>query len=149
LVFLHLQPPHFPGIFKADTGRFTVLGMSKVAGYFGNLALADRSLGELRQAMETSGQWDKSWLILSADHHWRESNFYDGRLDLRVPFLIKSPGATQSITCATPINTSLTHDLVLAILRGELTNQPQTVTWLEAHASPEPAVKTNSAPEFD
>lgn len=99
------------------------------------LALADRTLGKLRHAMETSGQWDKTWLILSADHSWRESPRYDGRRDLRVPFLIKAPGPGKSITCSPPINTSLTHDLVLAILHGEPTDQQQTVAWLEAHPS--------------
>ena len=114
-------------------------------GYFNNLALADLTLGKLRQALESSGQWDKTWLILSSDHSWRTSRDYDGRRDLRVPFLIKAPGAAQSITCSTPINTSLTHDLVLAILRGDLTNQPQAAAWLEAHPSLHPPAEIPSA----
>jgi hypothetical protein len=91
LLFLHLGPPHYPGIFNPATGQWTTVEMPLVTEYFNNLALADRTLGELRQALETSGQWDESWFILSADHNWRHSAHYDGRFDLRVPFLIKSP----------------------------------------------------------
>jgi len=135
LVFLHLPPPHRPGVFNPATGQFTLFDLSRVTGYFDNLALADRTLGTLRQAMETSGQSDKTWLIVSADHSWRESSLYDGRRDFRVPFLLKAPGPGQSITCSLPINTSLTHDLVLAVLRGELTDDQQAAAWLAAHRS--------------
>jgi hypothetical protein len=138
LIFLHLPPPHVPGVFNAASGQWTTAKMPVVSGYFNNLALADRTLGQLRQAMETSGQWDKSWLILSSDHSWPGSRLCDAVRDPRVPFLIKAPGAAGSITCSTPINTSLSHDLVLAILRGNLTNQQQTVAWLEAHPSAPP-----------
>jgi hypothetical protein len=31
------------------------------------------------------------------------------------------------------MNTVVTHDLILAILRGELHNQQDTVNWLETH----------------
>jgi hypothetical protein len=147
LVFLHLPPPHLPGVFNPATGRFTYWDMSRVPTYFHNLALADRTLGQLRQAMQASGQWDKTWVILSADHSWRESRLYDGRRDLRVPFIIKAPGAAQSLTCSTPINTCLTHDLALAILRGDLTNQLQTFAWLNARPSPKPAVEPDSSTE--
>ena len=133
LVFLHLAPPHSPGVFNPSTGRYTVLNLSKVRGYFDNLVLADRTLGGLRRAMETSGQWDTSWVIVSTDHSWRGSPLYDGKRDLRVPFFVKVPGAAQPTTYSHEINTALTHDLVLAVLRGELTNQQQTVTWLDAH----------------
>ena len=130
LVYLHLPPPHWPGIFVPATGGFSLAEQPMAPGYFNNLVLADHTLGKLRQALEASGEWDKSWLILSADHSWRASHTYDGQRDLRVPFLIKLPGASTPATCSTPINTSLTHDLILAILRGELTNQTQTVAWL-------------------
>jgi hypothetical protein len=142
MVFLHLGPPHDPGVFNPATGQYTILDLSKVRGYFNNLALADRNLGSLRHAMETSGQWDRSWVILSADHSWRQSSLYDGHRDFRVPFFIKAPGVSQTVVYSSEINTLITGDLVLAILRGNLTNQQQTVAWLDAHPSaPPPAAR--------
>lgn len=140
LILLHLAPPHRPGIYLPDRDRYTIFGMPKATGYFNNLALADRFLGQLRCAMETSGQWDKSWVIISADHSWRDSRLYDGVRDLRVPFLVKAPGAGQHLNFAPRMNTVLTHDLILAILQNQVTNQTSALHWLNGHQSDEPPV---------
>jgi hypothetical protein len=147
LVLLHLPPPHKPGIYLPDQDRFTVLSMSKSTGYLNNLGLADRELGSLRRAMETSGQWNKTWLIVSTDHAWRESRYYDGQLGLRVPFVVRAPGADKAITYSPQVNTVLTHDLILAILRGELTNQEDVAPWLDAHPRMEPTIVGNGQSE--
>ena len=139
LIFLHLAPPHRPGIYLPDKDHYTPFGMPKVDGYFNNLVLADRWLGTLRRAMEGAGQWDRTWLILSSDHSWRLSRLYDGRRDLRVPFIIKAPGASQPETYSAPLQTVLTHDLILAILRREIINQSSVVPWLKAHQIQKPA----------
>jgi hypothetical protein len=160
LILLHLPAPHRPGIYLPDQDRFTAVGMahmSKVTAYFDNLVLADREFGKLRRAMEASGQWDKTWVIHSADHSWRESKLYDGQRDFRVPYLIKPPGSpreinqpgslgratgpisrgkTASADYTRPFNTVLTHDLILAILRGEVTDGQNVAPWLDAHAEP-------------
>jgi hypothetical protein len=136
LTLLHLPAPHRPGIYLPDQDKFSAVAMShmsKVTAYFDNLVLADRELGKLRRAMEASGQWDKTWVILSADHSWRESKLYDGQRDYRVPYLIKPPGASVPADYTHPFNTILTHDLILAILRGELTNAQDVAPWLDVH----------------
>ncbi len=135
LMLLHLAPPHKPAIYKPDKGEYSIIAVSKTKGYFNNLALADYFLGQLRSAMETSGQWNRTWLISSADHSWRESPLHDGIRDHRVPFLVKAPGPGAARTCSTQINTTLTHDLILAILRGEVTNQQSSLSFLEARPS--------------
>ena len=89
LTLLHLPPPHKPGVYDPELGEYTCFSMSKAKGYFNNLALADRFLGTLYRAMEVSNLWDRTWLIISADHSWRESRIYDGRRDLRC-LIIKS-----------------------------------------------------------
>jgi hypothetical protein len=137
LVLLHLPPPHRPGVYLPDQNRFTAWPMSKVQGYFNNLMLADHELETFLQALETSGERDKTWVILSADHSWRQSKLYDGTRDMRVPFLVKSPEGGEAMTYSRQFNTVLTHDLILAILRGEITNGQNVVTWLNAHRSPE------------
>jgi hypothetical protein len=55
-----------------------------------------------------------------------------------VPFIVKPPGANEPITYAPKINTILTHDLILAILRGEITSQRELVPWLDEHGKPLP-----------
>jgi hypothetical protein len=137
LVLLHLPPPHNPGIYLPEKNQFTCLGMPRPASYFNNLVLTDHELGDLRRSMETSGQWDKSWIILSADHSWRASQTYDGVRDYRVPFLVKSPGVGQSLTYTTPFNTVLTRDFILAILQGNITSQQEVAAWLDAHGKPD------------
>jgi hypothetical protein len=137
LILLHLPPPHGPGVYLPENNEFTWRGIAAPAGYFNNLVLADHELGALRRGMETSGQWDKSWVILSADHSWRSSRLYDGVRDYRVPFLVKPPDGGQSLTYCNPFNTILTQDLILAILRGEVTNQSTTAAWLDTHGKPD------------
>jgi hypothetical protein len=136
LTLLHLVPPHGPFIYRPETKQFTVKAVLGAPGYFNELQLADRSLGELRHAIEAAGQWDKTWIILSSDHSWRISGdpgIYDGRRDYRVPFLVKPPHAGGSLTYSRQFNTVVTHDLILAILRSEVTNLQTTAGWLDAH----------------
>jgi hypothetical protein len=141
LVLLHLPPPHGPGIFLPEENRFTCKGIPSPPGYFNNLVLADHELGALRREMEASGQWDKSWVILSADHSWRTSKVYDGVRDYRVPFLVKSSGPSHSMICSNQFNTLLTHDLILAVLRGEVTNQADAASFLGRGAPDMPVLE--------
>jgi hypothetical protein len=135
LTLLHLPAPHKPGVYLPDKDEFTIWGMPKTVGYFDNLMLADRELGELRHAMESSGEWNKTWIILSADHSWRESKLYDGKRDYRVPFLVKPPGMNEPITFSHQFNTVVTHDLILDILRRQIVDEQSLESWLEAHQS--------------
>jgi hypothetical protein len=144
LILLHLPPPHHPGVYLPDEDRFSIRSQPQVQGYFNNLVLADRSLGKLRRALESAGQWDQAWIILSADHSWRRSRLYDGRRDLRVPFLMKAPGAKKETVLSSQINTVLTRDLIVAILRRQITNQQTAGKWLGAHASGESPAATET-----
>lgn len=130
LILLHLPPPHGPWVYLPERNEFTCLASAAPAGYFDNLMLADHELGVVRGAMTTAGLWDKSWVILSADHSWRDSKSYDGKRDYRVPFLVKSPGMGKSMPYSHQFNTVLTQDLILAILRGEVTNQAGAAAFL-------------------
>lgn len=140
-VVLHIGIPHPHGIYDRRTGQFST---DESHGYLDNLALADRTLGEVRAAMEKAGVWDNSVVIASADHWWR-SDFWsthfgwaeDDRrniaLDHRIPFLLKLPGSPQPRTYEPEFNTVLTHDLVLALLRGEVKDSAGAAAWLDAH----------------
>lgn len=135
LTFLHLPVPHGPGVYRADTGSYTIWGMGKVSGYLNSLVLADRTLGELRLALERSGLWEHTWFIVSTDHNWRYSAAFDGKVDERVPFLVKPPGRMTGQTFGKQINTRVSAALVLAILRGEVRDAAQLLSWLDEHAA--------------
>jgi Sulfatase len=145
LVFLHLPPPHTPGVYLPAENRFTYRPMTRVSGYLNNLALADLDLGRLRQAMEMSGVWDNTWVIVSADHSWGQSEIYDGKHDPRIPFIIKPAGSRSGMVYERKINTLLTHDLVLAILQGKVTNEAGVVSWMDANGKPLPTEEGDAA----
>ncbi len=139
LVFLHLPGAHFPGIYYPARGTFTLTSFSHVRGYFQNLQLTDKTMGILRRDMEQAGQWDRSWVIISSDHWWREARSYDGQLDYRVPFILKAPGKNPPTIYGAPLNTVISQDLVLAILRKEISTTPEAVAWLDTHPAPPPS----------
>ena len=141
-MLFHLFPPHATGIYLPEKDEFTIRDMDKVTGYFNNLVLADRTLAQLRQALEKSGEWDSTWVIVSADHSWRYSREYDGQRDYRVPFLIDPPGKTEAVTYSQPFNTAITRRLILAILQGQITNSTQAVAdWLAVNARSRPTTQ--------
>ncbi|MEA2207106.1 MAG: hypothetical protein QOE77_3882 [Blastocatellia bacterium] len=143
LIMVHSPAPHPPGIYDRATGTFSMAGDR---GYLDNLALVDRTVGELRRAMELAGTWDQTTVVISADHWWRTEMWSRGpfltkedaelsgrKMDHRIPFVVKLAGQPEPITYDHPFNTVLTHDLLLALLRGEVSS-PQTVAaWLDAH----------------
>jgi len=136
LVFLHLPGAHYPGIYDPTKGTFTLTSFSRIRGYFQNLQLTDKTMGTLRCDMERAGQWDRSWVIISSDHWWRDARGYDGQLDYHVPFILKAPGKNQPMIYGAPLNTVITRDLVLAILRKEISTIPEAVAWLDRHPAP-------------
>jgi hypothetical protein len=73
-------------------------------------------------------------LIISADHRWRKSDLYDGKIDHRVPFIVKAPGTRGGVgqELAFPVDTVMTHDLILAILRGKVTDSLSALAWFQA-----------------
>lgn len=130
LIFVHFAVPHYPWIWNADAGRYDVTRLG-AKGYFDNLALSDALLGKLRQALEKSGMDDRTVVILTSDHPWREARSYDGRSDDRVPLMIRFPGVGPGQTSDIPFNTVRLGDVCLAILNGRVGSPTQTVRWLE------------------
>ena len=133
LVLLHIPVPHPPAIYNPHTNQLTIWGKPKARGYLDNLVLADRTIGELRRAMEKSGVWTNTWVLISADHWWRASAALDGKTDHRVPFILKSSGSSTGTVYPNRFNTIITHDLLLAILRGNINGTQEIVSWIDRH----------------
>ena len=119
-VFLHLPIPHPPFIYDLKRKRISQWVRFHAKSYFGNVVLSDHVLGELRKEMEASGTWDRTTMIVSSDHRWRDSHSFDDKEDPRIPFFVKISGGTEGIEYHRPINTVKTDALVQAALRGTL-----------------------------
>jgi hypothetical protein len=154
LVLLHLPAPHPPGIYDRAQGRFSD---ADGRSYLDNTALADRALGELTQAIERAGLARETTLIVSGDHGWRtggwshapnwtkeEQRASENVETMGVPFLVRFPGQDQEFSYATPFNTMLTADMILAILRGELHSPQQFADWISGRAKPPIALPAES-----
>ena len=146
LTFVHLPVPHPPYIYDRKKGAWDT---SEPAEYLDNLALADRALGELRQAMERAGTWEGTTVLISSDHWWRtdywrpvkSSSFWSEadalnqgeQVDHRIPFLIRLARQRTAFTYETPFNTVLTHDLILDIVNRKVSRPEQIPVWLDTH----------------
>jgi hypothetical protein len=131
LVLLHLPVPRPPGIYDRQAGRLTMWSFTGAAqGYLDNLALADRMIAELRRGLERTRLADRTWLVVSADLSWSASRHYDGHVDYRVPFLVRSPDGGRPTHVDAAFNTLATHDMVLAILRGSIRDSGDAAAWL-------------------
>jgi len=145
LVLVHSPMPHPPGIYDRVRREFTLNSRSS---YIDNLALVDRMVGELRSSMESAGTWQNTTVVISADHWWRsemwargpfwtkeDAQYAPARMDHRIPFVLKLAGQNQGLTYDQPFNTVVTHDLLLALLRGEVSNAANATNWLDRHRS--------------
>jgi len=137
LIYLHFFPPHLPVMFDARTGRYDVNAMWRGQPYENSLGLADRTMGQLRDAMERAGTWDKTLVIVSADHSFRVGEPLGYPVYPRIPFLCHFPKQSQRIVFGDRANTLLTHDLLLAYLRGQV-RAPETLPayireWTKTH----------------
>jgi arylsulfatase A-like enzyme len=131
LVFLHLPVPQPPGIYDRATQRRTAWNFSGVGeSYFDNLALADRIVGDLRRGLDRARLGDRTWIVLSSTRSWSASKAYDGQTDPRVPFLVRPPEGGRSRHVDVVFGTLATHDLVLAILRGSISDANAAAAWL-------------------
>ena len=131
LVLLHLPVPHLPPIYDRRTGSFTVRRHGYDV-YFDNLALADRTLGELRRAMEANGTWTMSSVLVTSDHSWRASGDFDGKHDPRIPFIVKLSGRADTLTFTKPVYTTVASDLVVTLLKGTRLTVTDLARWLTA-----------------
>jgi hypothetical protein len=144
IAFLHLPVPHKPGIMNGR-GQLTAFGVPSSAAYIGNLALADRAFGNIRQTMEKSELWKQSWVVVSSDHFWRVGMGNTEPPDHRIPFIVKAPDAVPK-EYDRPFNTVVTGEMVLAVLKRELRSGMQLNDWFDEHAPPPPKTY-NETPE--
>jgi hypothetical protein len=145
LVVLHLAVPHEPAIYRRDLGELTLFNF-RPDWYFDNLALADRTLGVLREEMERTGLWDASTVLVTSDHSLRWYAMLDQTVDPRVPFLVKLAGQQQEVAYHAPLRSLVAHDLALAVLRGELSQPEEVSRWFDQRVARMPSGAPAGAP---
>jgi hypothetical protein len=97
-VFLHLPHPHSPFIFDPKSGTPTAVPHPPDApGYYRNLQWADSAFSTIRCEMEKAGLWDRSIVLVTGDHGFRDAAKlgYEMR-DRHVPFMLKTNTALQA-----------------------------------------------------
>jgi hypothetical protein len=132
LTLLHFPIPHHPFIY--DRSR-NALSSDPDRAYEDNLVLADRTLGEIRREMETAGLWENTTIIVTSDHPWRTPK--DGKVDARVPFILKLARQNTGVTHDDVFNSALTAQLIHAILNQDLT--PSACLSLMRQLRPDPS----------
>jgi membrane-anchored protein YejM (alkaline phosphatase superfamily) len=136
------------GIYDRRTGELTLDSRNN---YLDNLELVDRALGETRRAMEATGCWENSTILVTSDHPLRPSawnqEFSWSREEAAVtgnkeypwvPFLVKVAGQRRPVTYDPPFNTVLIHDLTVGFMRGQLSTAEDTLRWLDQNRSRAP-----------
>lgn len=106
----HLPLPHYPFIFNGDGSyRGPFKGDRRdgtPADYERNLLFTDKVLGDILDALERSGRFDRTLLVVTSDHAWRKEP--DSTIlaqpdePHRVPLLIKWPGQAQPLISDEP-----------------------------------------------
>lgn len=128
-VYMHLPMTHAPFYYSRATKAFGTLNNTP-DGYLSALAWADTTLGTIRQAMQISGVWNDTTVILTADHALRSAAL-GGNGDRRVPFLIRTAGHSNHLVVDRPFNTRILKDLMTGLFDGQIASQSDIRELLE------------------
>jgi len=159
LLVAHIPAPHLLPIYNRRQGNFDLGG--DLAGhpldYFDNVALVDRTLGELRRAIEHAGLSDRTSLLVTADHGLRPGAWIGrmgwteelDRLTERqppetVPFIVKLAGQKQAMRVERAFSNVAGADLALAVLGGKMATAEQAAAWLNQRASGEAVTQASA-----
>jgi len=137
-VFLHYGIPHTPGIYDPAEHRLSAVLRPNTAGYCNNLALVDRTMGELAAEVGKTGLSASTAFILTSDHWWRSSSWSERAPDYRVPLIIRAGNDGPAAAVATPLCTVNLPGLVTKMLDGTVSDTAGVVGWLEEKHGPLP-----------
>ncbi|MGC1783715.1 MAG: sulfatase-like hydrolase/transferase [Acidobacteriaceae bacterium] len=129
-VFIHLPIPHPPGLYDRQTQQFDDSGNRS---YIDNLALADKSLGQMLTPLKRSPRWTNTSVIVCGDHSWRiwlwspmpswtaedEAASHGRTLDPRPVLMVHQAGQSTSETVATPFPLLRVHTILDNLVKGK------------------------------
>jgi len=144
LALIHLPAPHPPAIYSRVRQTLT---SESGHSYLDGVALADRTLGILRNAVRRAGLEDRTAILVSSDHGWRpylwrptaewtdEDETVSHRDTSGIPFLLKLPAQTAARRYDRPFNTVVTKQIILSILDGRVQQPDSIADLIEVAAS--------------
>jgi len=131
--------PRPPAIYDRAAERVTSWNFTGPGeGYLDNVALVDRMLVQLRRRLDRARLDDRTWLVVTSNRSWRAPRHDDGPTDHRVPFLVRPPEGGRPAHVDMTFGTLATHDLILAILRGSISDARDAAAWLTRHPTAPP-----------
>jgi Type I phosphodiesterase / nucleotide pyrophosphatase len=144
-LLIHMPTPHMYAIYNRKEANFT---LNPTLDYLDNLALVDRTVGELRRKLEAAGLWDRTNLLITSDHGFRpylwrgnygwtpnmEQLFAGGASPL-VPFILKLAGKSEHAVFDKNFSNIVCGDLSLAVLGGKVSTAGQAIAWLDQKTS--------------
>jgi hypothetical protein len=146
-LFAHFPTPHPFPIYNRHKQNFE---LSDSLDYLDNLALVDRTVGEMRRVLEQAGLWDSTSIVITADHGLRPELWHGqytwtdeleqitaGPQSETVPFIARLAGQHDPRLYDRPFSNVLTGELSLAVLRGQVTTSAQALSWLDGHGGSE------------
>jgi len=140
-LMLHFPTPHMYAIYNRWRKDFT---LDSNIDYLDNLALVDRTIGELRAELEGAGLWDRTNLLITADHGFRP-DMWRGRYGWTqnmervsakgtsrlVPFVLKLAGKHDHVVVDRPFSNIVSTDLAMAVLGGQISTASQAAEWID------------------
>jgi arylsulfatase A-like enzyme len=143
-VMLHFPAPHMYAIYNRWRRDFS---LDSTLDYLDNLALVDRTVGELRAKLEAAGLWDRTSILVTADHGFRP-NMWRGRYgwtqnmerisqhaSQQVPFILKLAGKRDHVVVDRPFSNIVSGDVATAVLSGQISSAAQAADWIERRAA--------------
>ena len=144
-VFVHFPTPHMFAIYDRHRADFA---LRPDTTYLDNLALVDRTVGEVRRSLEKAGLWESTALMITSDHALRPAMWH-GRYNWppaferligpgasrTVPFILKLARQHQGLVYEPSITNVSAAQLSVAALSGEVATPQQAVAWLTRQSS--------------
>jgi hypothetical protein len=144
-VFVHFPTPHLFAIYDRRRSDFA---LRPDINYLDNLALVDRTVGEIRRNLEQAGLWESTTLMVTSDHALRPAmwhNRYNWTQQFErligpgasrtVPFILKLAGQHEETVYEPSVSNVDATQLSLAALSGEVTTPQQAIVWLKRQSA--------------
>lgn len=128
-IFLHLPLPHPPGIYNRQLGQMDTSG---TRSYIDNLALTDKTLGQILLPLQQSPQWRDTSVVICGDHSWRVPTWTKTRywsaedeaasngevFDRRPMIMVHQAGETFPATVIAPFSLLRVHTILDDLIAG-------------------------------
>ncbi len=128
-VVLHVPAPHGPYVYDPSSDGFKIWRWGLT--YADNVSLADKMLSEIERESRKAGLWDRTAVVVIADHGWRRLAGHYSEAGA-IPLMIKMPDQSEEIRFDEELDSVVTKSLLLSILQRELRTPQEVVSWLRS-----------------